>query len=76
MRSVTFTESLTRDNIPDYEEEILGSEGNNVGQQKKPKRTIHAISDVDRVPTFDPDGAAHVLCLFCFRDTDIPLAFV
>ena len=85
-------ESFPRDNIRDYEEELLGFEANQAekdmtlarciaSQQcwaaKKPKLTIHAISDVDGVPTFDPDEAAHQLCLhwggiFCARDTVVP----
>ena len=70
-------ESLTRDNIRPYEEEDLGLDHNQAendmvlpkcvsSQQswavKKPKRTIHAISNVDDVPIFDPDKAARRLC--------------
>ena len=71
------TEGLTRTNIRAHEEELLGLKVSQAekdialskcvsSQQscaaKKPKLTSNAISDVNDLPNFDPDGAAHRLC--------------
>ena len=75
-----------------YEEELLGVDVNQAekdmtlakcvsSQQswaaKKPKLAIPAISNVDDVPIFEPDGAARRLCqhwggIFCARNGDVP----
>ena len=73
-------EGLTRTNIRAHEEELLGLEvsqtemdialSKSVSSQqscaaKKPKLTSNAISDVNDLPNFDPDEAAHRLRIGC-----------
>ena len=69
-----FVESLTN---------LLGLEVNQVEKYmalraaKKPKLTLKANSDVEEAPIFDPNEAAHRLCLhwsgiFEARNTNIP----
>ena len=85
-------ESLTKDNIRACEEELLGLDvkraekdmtlakcvsSQQSGAARKPKLTIHAISDVENVPIFEPDDAARKLCqhlgnIFSARNADIP----
>ena len=90
--SATLSRALRRGNIRAFEEEILRLDVNQADKDmalsncassqqswaaRKPKLTIHAGSDSDDAPIFDPDDAARRFCqhwsgIFRARDDSTP----